>query len=356
MLVDKAHNRELALRLWEGKPSAGLLWSLDVDWSRCSPVVEDVGAFMQDALGCLLWGTWAPVAERRHPFVEIVEQVQGEDRLIEYRCEAGMLREVRRAGQILQHKVETVAELRVLVEMWWHLEVHSSLERYHRARDGGPAAAPVVVTTSDASAVQHLLQHETGVAGFWYLLADGTPLVEEAMALWQARLEEQYRIMVSLGEPRFYQAENTSTTMISPVYYERYSLGHIRQFTAAAHRCGARAVVHMCGLLRDLLPLLRRTEMDGIHLLTPPPVGDADFRAAFDIMPEGFTLMGRFGSLEWIGRTKEQMLNSLRRILPHEVYQEHAFLLMVTSDGAAFTPGDLERLREAVEEYEGEGT
>ena len=358
MFVDKTHNAALALRLWEGRPSAGLLWSTDADWGKCrweAGAPEDVTGWMQATLGCLLWGQWATVSETVNPFVEIAEEAHGEDRVVEYRSEAGTLREVRRAGQIIRPKVQTPEQLRALVEMWRHLEVRPALGRYERAVAAGASRGPVVLMSTDASAVQHLLQHETGVANFWYLLADCPALVEEAMELWQAALERQYRIMEGLPVPRWYQAENTSTTMISPAYYERYSLGQIRQFTAAAQRSGARTVVHMCGLLRDLLPLLRRTGMNGIHLLTPPPVGDTNFSVAQAALPEDIILMGRCGAREWIGRTREEMVTSLRRLVPPEVYQRHAFMLLATGDGAEFSSGDLERMRDAVEEYEGEG-
>ena len=285
----------------------------------------------------------------------MVEEPRGDDTLVEYRSEAGTLREVRRAGQIIRHKVGTVEELRVLAEMLRHLEVREDLRRYELVRTREDSAGPVVVMVNGSSAVQQMLQYETGVESFWYLLADARELVEEALELGQAALEAQYRIMGRLGARRWYQAENTSTTMISPRYYERYSLGHVRQFTGAAQAAGARTVVHMCGLLRDLLPLLRRTEMNGIHLLTPPPVGNVEFREGFAAFPDDFIIMGRFGSLEWIGKTKEQILASLRRLAPPEVYRERAFLLMVAYDGARFERGDLERVRDAVEEFEGEG-
>lgn len=58
MFVDKARNRELAIRLWEGKPSERLLWAVDLNWSNFSQVAreahyEDPIAYAQDTLGSI---------------------------------------------------------------------------------------------------------------------------------------------------------------------------------------------------------------------------------------------------------------------------------------------------------------
>lgn len=383
MFVSQSLNRELALRLWEGRPSGRLLWTEDLNWRNFTEIARDAGypeamAYGFAELGCLFWIIPVDATECTNPFVTVTRRSEGGEDILEYRSEAGTLTERRLKGQIVKHKVETVDELRTLVEMWKHLTVRQAPEKYADVIDDGhtprpPAATapldpldwrrvrgsyagsvPVALRSTAASAVQHMLQHETGVAGFWYLLQDDPVLLEEAMALWQAALEKQYRIMETLGVPRYYQAENTSTTMISPEYYEKYSLDHIRQLTASARRCGGRTVVHMCGLLHDLMPLIRRTGMNGIHMLTPPPLGNVEFEYAYGIMPEDCTLMGCFGSLDWIGKTRPQILANLRRILPRPLYHEHAFMLIVTADGARFTRTDLDNVRDAIDAFERE--
>ena len=79
--------------------------------------------------------------------------------------------------------------------------------------------------------------------------------------------------------------ENTSTTMISPALYAQYSQRHLEDYTAILHAHGKKMILHMCGLLRHLLPIFNEMGFDAIHALSPPPCGDttlADAARAFD--------------------------------------------------------------------------
>lgn len=361
MFIDRTHNLGTAVRFWEGKPSKGLLWCENLAWLHVERDARAAGYedpveyainYAQDELGCLVWARIVQPAEAFNPFVEVTKTTTGQGELVEYRSAVGTLRELRQDGQIVKHKVETIEDLGILVEMWRHMEVRSVPKPFGGCPPDVEDRIPMAIAPSHQSAIQRFLQYETGVANFWYLLQDVTVLMEEAMELWQAMLEKQYRMMESLDVPRYYQAENTSTTMISPEYYEKYSLGHIRQLTASARRCGARTLIHMCGLLRDLMPLLRRTGMNGIHSLTPPTVGNTEFGLAFETMPKDFMVLGRFGAFEWIGKTRGQIVSNLRRLLPHSTYREQPFVLLVDAALERYRRADIERVRDAIEEFE----
>ena len=385
MFVDKNRNRELALRLWEGKPSGQLLWMEDLNWANFTRIAQDAGhedavAYGMAELGCLFPIVPVTSVEISNPSVETTRRATDGDETIEHRSSAGTLTERQRKGQIIKNQFESVADLQVLVEMWRHLEVRQAPELYsdvipedasapgksaskpvidpldwRRVRARYAPQVPVALQSKYSSAIQYLMQHVTGVEHFYYLLADNPTLVEDAMAAWQAMLEKQYRVMASLGVPRFYQSENTSTAMISPEYFKRYSMGHLQQLTAAARQAGARTITHMCGHLRDLLPLIAQTGVNGIHMVTPAPLGNTAYEDVFRAIPAGFTVLGCFGSLDWIGKTSSQLLENLRRVLPHHLYKERAFALIVTSDRAPFTRADLERVRDAITAYERQG-
>ena len=96
--------------------------------------------------------------------------------------------------------------------------------------------------------------------------------------------------------------------------------------------------------------------MHGIDCLTPPPVGDCPFEYAFKAMPDDFFCIGRFNSTLWYNRSREEILANLASILPHQIYQEHAFYLAVTEDGLKNVNLDTVRLvRDCIQEYEKEG-
>lgn len=360
MFVTQEENFTHAINFWESKPSGSLMWILDADTLMLQEVArqgncDNLTEFMQKNLGCLIFGTCVDPTEASSNFVEVVEKVQDDVLHIEYRSSAGKLTETKKDGQIIKYKINNSEQLRILIEIWQSIDIHPAVEKFNIIRRQNKGKWPVLVGPDQASAVQHFLQHETGVANFWYLLIDQPKLIEEAMSVWQHNLQKKYQIMQTVASDGWYQAENTSTSMISPEYYEKYSLEHMRCFADSARGANARSLVHMCGLLHDLMPLIKQTKMNGIHALSPPSIGNTPFEYAYDVMPDDFFALGRFGSLNWIGKTREEILSNLAVILPHHIYREHAFVLLVTADGAEFSLDNLHLLRDCINEYETQG-
>lgn len=355
MFVTSENNYELACNFWQSKPSKRLLWGLDaggIDAVARNRGYASVLEYNRKELGCLTWATLVDPAPMSNPEVEVISRADGEITHLEYRSSYGTLTEELLLGQIIKHKAQTPEELKILCKMWQNLEVAPDLDNFNHICELCTGDTPVMASSNQSSAVQHMLQYETGVADFWFLAMDCPELLEECMGYWQAMLERKYRIMETIDCLGCYQAENTSSTMISPAYYEKYSLPQIQQFTAMAHRSNKRALIHMCGLLYDLMPLLKQADIDGIHALSAPDIGNVPFDYAFNFMPKDFFALGRFGSLEWINRTHDEIMANLKRILPHHIYQEHPFVLLVTGDGAKFTGDNLLILRDCIEEYE----
>lgn len=357
MFVSIEDNDRLAKAFWQGKPSGKLMWSLDAFGACLNEIALQAGydnptLFCQKELGCLIWGTSVDPTRTIHPAVSISEK-RIED-VIErtYVCPNGVLTERLKAGQIVKYKVNNADELAILIDIWRDVRIEKDTSLYEAIVRADTGRWPILLTSGMPSAVQHMLQYETGVENFWYLLVDCPARLEEAMAVWQAIQQQKYEVMRSLRCDGFYQAENTSTTMISPAYYQKYSLNHIQQLTDCARQAGVRTLVHMCGHLKDLMPLLRQTGMNGIHALSPPPIGNTPFEYAYQMMPADFFALGRFGSLHWIGRSQPQIEAELSQILPRHIYTDHAFVLLVTADGASFTADDLYRLRDAINHYD----
>ena len=102
---------------------------------------------------------------------------------------------------------------------------------------------------ADISPVFKMLQYETGIAGFYYLMQDVPELMVEAMETMQTKQRDRYRILAAYDGDLVLQGENTSTSMISPDLYERYNLPQIREYCETAHASGKIEIVHMCGTL-----------------------------------------------------------------------------------------------------------
>jgi len=336
MFVEPDRSLELSKKVLASEPTGRLLW-YTIPWYLTEPAAEagydDPMDFMMRELGALSFENLVGPFELANDSVEIVDTPDGVDTIREYRSPWGTLRAVMRGGRFVRHPVTDADALRTLIEMWKRIEVRVHSERFAQMVQRINGRGPVGISIPTSS-LQQMVQHELGVADLWYAMADTPELVEEAMEVYQAKLQTAYDALGLFDADWYYQGENTSTTAISPDYYRKYSLGHIRQYTQAVRALdnGKPAVVHMCGLLHDLMPIFPETRLDGIDCLTPPPVGDCDFQYAYEVMPEGFFCTGRLNSTLWVGKRRDEILANLRSILPHSIYRDKPFVMIVTTD------------------------
>ncbi|MBM4038475.1 MAG: hypothetical protein FJ290_08170, partial [Planctomycetes bacterium] len=238
-----------------------------------------------------------------------------------------------RNGHPIKHPVETLADLRVLKNLWdgSHYEEarpppasssplpHSSsplplgegawpsspLPRAEGAWPSSPLPVGegrvraaigddgLYIPTLDPSPVQQLIEMDMGMASFYYMLQDHRDELEGLLDAMHACRMQEYEIVARRSPaPALMPVENTSTTLISPALYRRYSLPQLRDFCCACHRHGKKAILHMCGHLKALLPELAETGLDGMNALTPPPVGDLPFEQALDALGDRLIILG----------------------------------------------------------------
>lgn len=358
MYVTSENNRDLSLRFVQGKPSERLLWSFMlpgiVELAK-SLGYEEYWQLGHNRLGWLNF--CCPISPFKvfNDNLKIIDTPDGGFVKREYQSTHGILHELRMNNEIVEHRIKTETDLDILINTLLDTRIEAETERYSYHKRRHEPFMAIAAQTDTASACQQFLQYEFGVMNFYYLLNDYPDKMEECMNIYQGLLAQKYKFMQNAECDFFYQGENTSTSLISPEYYAKYGVPQVKQFVDAAHAVNKRAIVHMCGLLHELLPLIKSTGMDGIHALTPPDTGNVPFQEIYKIMPSACSVLGRFGSLEWIGKNAGQIKVNLRRLLPHDVYQKHPFVLLVSSDGAPYTIDDLCNVRDAINDYEQEG-
>jgi uroporphyrinogen-III decarboxylase len=112
--------------------------------------------------------------------------------------------------------------------------------------------------------------------------------------------------------------ENTSTTLISPDQYRKYCLGHIRDYGEALSNPKQIFVLHMCGTLKRLLPMLDTVPAKVFEAFTSPPVGDTTLLDGRTACPEKI-LIGGTNATTWMKSAEgiiEEIGTSLDE-LPH---------------------------------------
>lgn len=267
----------------------------------------------------------------------------------------GELTAVTRNGHPVKHRVESVADLRVLRNMWEAMtyeEVDGHEEGFRRAEaligDRG-----AYVPTLQPSPVQQLIEVDMGQVNFYYLLQDAPEEMQGLLDAMHERRKWEYEIVTRRTPAEVViPVENTSSTLTSPAVYERFSLPQMSDYVNIAHRNGKKIVFHMCGCLKALLPIIRRTGLDGYNAMTPPTVGDTSFEYALDILGEDTVILG--GVLDptvfqMAGLTRDELRRALDEVYTPRVRRAHLMLWL----GADGLPTPLDRflwVREWMEE------
>jgi hypothetical protein len=253
----------------------------------------------------------------------------------EYRTPIGSLFELVNGQSVLEWRLKDARDLAIaeyLVEDLAYRDDDGPLEALDREIGDRGVAFPYL----PASPVQELVQRYLGVEGFTYLLADHRAGVERLMRVMQRKNEELYRIAAASPSPFAVACENTSTRMISPAIFERYSVPHLSSFAEIMHARGKTAIAHMCGHIRGLLPSIARTRIDGINYVTPPPLGDTPWAEVFEALGDDFIVDAAITPGLWMApATIEEVRKNIAAVVTDDLLDKN---IMLTA-GADGLPG-----------------
>jgi len=130
-----------------------------------------------------------------------------------------------------------------------------------------------------------------GVETLAYLYADAPDALADLFSVMERRYEEWFRLAVDGVADAFVSMDDTSTTVISPPQFEAFAIPVTDRRAEICHQAGKLYFHHSCGLIRDLLPLYRRTKMDAVHAFTVPPAGDVWVKAGREALGDRITII-----------------------------------------------------------------
>ena len=264
-------------------------------------------------------------------------------------------------GYPVKYAVQTEQDIELLISMWQssrfvritdekQLAVCSeSYQKINESIGGDGIFAP----TLEPSPVQDLIENECGVENFYELLSDYPELMERLIDTMYAIRREEYQALAEMTPFEcVIPVENTSTALISPKLYRKYSLPHMREFSEIMRKHGKKAIIHMCGHLKHLLPDLKETGMDGIHTLTPPSIGDCPFETALDILGDDLIIIGTLdgGVFQNPYSTYEDIKRCVKNTLTPRIKAAN-FILLAVADGIPTDVWRFEAVNEAVLDY-----
>jgi hypothetical protein len=365
--------RERFLNLLNGLPVDRLAWNALVDPTSLTAMPPEVQAlntveFCRLVGGDVLQlGDFALPADlvvgdpylTRIPGVEVKEFPSEVDLWVRQTLTPwGNLTATFRNGHPLEYPVKDLEGVRILRRVWeatLYEEAGEEWERRYRRADEYIGESGIYTHFITSSPVQRLIEYEMGMMSFYSLLHDYRSEMEGLLDVMQRRWLESVSILAHRTPAEvIIPVENTSTTLISPALYARYSFPQMRAFVELVHSCGKKAVFHMCGWLKNLLPCLAETGLDGVHALTPPTVGDTPFELAMDVLGERVTLMGILEGTIFHDPnvTQREIWALLDRIYTPRVRTGN-FILIVAADGLPTPLWKFQAVQEWMERWGG---
>ena len=283
------------------------------------PNREGMGPELAEALGEVRWGDEGTVMFSRYLDLDIMDwfgipvnvmrrnvtvesTTEGDVTTRVWHTPEGDLREVSRtcrdetgavSSNWTEHMVKGPEDLPALVSIFEDEVIEpdpGGMERV-RARAELIGDDGIVLGPMDGTPLGMMYRVYSGVAALAYLWADARDALRDCFAVMEAGYLKRLSVGLQSAVDAVVAVDDTSTTTISPEMFETFNLDLTDRRAEAAHAAGKLYFHHSCGLIHDLLPLYRRTKMDGVHAFTIPPIGDVTVAEGREALGGRITIM-----------------------------------------------------------------
>lgn len=254
---------------------------------------------------------------------EVMEIVSGDDKLIEYITPVGTLkfkyRYVRPGNTwfLVQHGIKSEEDFKILTYFKEHTILTPNYKRFNEEakKYGEDALLVAMLTPENKSSFQSLIEYWVGTEEVVYSLMDYPEVVEEAMEAMKKVSIEAAKICADSEAEVFTTWEDTSTTNISPNYYEKYILPEINEWCDIIHKNGKLYLQHACGHLKALMPLIAQSRIDCIESISPPPTGNIELWEARKELPPNIALIGGIEPTAFLGSSLPELMDYVSGLL-----------------------------------------
>ena len=211
---------------------------------------------------------------------------------------------------LVDHAVKTEEDFKVLAYIYEDMSLEPELhtfEEHSRALGENGLYVPLVGTDMMKTSFQSLVEHWVGTEELVYALTDYPETVEECLGVMRKKTLRSAEIAVQSSAESFIFWEDSSTTNISPAYFEKYAAPEINAWGKIIHDSGKFLLHHACGHLRALLPQMTKTPIDMIESISPPPTGNVELWEAREVLPEHIGLIGGIEPTVFLNSTMKEL-------------------------------------------------
>jgi hypothetical protein len=314
-------------------------------------------AALAAALGEVRWGDTSTVTYSRYLGLDIMDwyrlpvrigrrqvtiesHTEGDVTTRVWHTPAGELREVIQvcredngavSSNWTEHLVKGPADLAALAAIYEDEVIEpdpeglaATRERRRLIGDDGLLLGPM-----DGTPLGMMFRVYSGVAALAYLWADAPAALRDCFAVMERNYLRRLEIGARSEVDAVVSVDDTSTTAISPAMFAACNLELTDARAAVAHAAGKLYFHHSCGLIRDLLPLYRRTAMDGVHAFTIPPIGNVTVAAGRRALGDRIAIMAGVQQLAGPMADRAAVRSSLHEMVREAEPWDHFILWLV---------------------------
>lgn len=165
-----------------------------------------------------------------------------------------------------------------------------------------------------ATPLMHLIMWDWSIENSLMAMYDRTDEMVELMRHMHQKNLEYYQIACAGPGEVVRPMEDTSSMLTGPAMYAEHCAAYLSDYGKIVHQHGKKFIVHMCGHLRDMLPVIKGIELDGIEAATPGPTGNVEpddiRRALGDVI-----IMGGVDPTRYAIQSPGEMVKTLRERL-----------------------------------------
>lgn len=181
---------------------------------------------------------------------------------------------------------------------------------------------------------------------------------EEMLALARIHTEKTLayleKVVDSAGVELFVSLDNLDSMFYSPTFFRDYCHEFFARAAEIVHSRGKLFLVHSCGRVRALLPLVGQTQVDCLEGVTPPPIGNTPLgEVRRQVGYDGFTVNGGMSAMQQeITCDAEPRIHDYTRGLFSDMGDMRHFIFASSCTTSPLTPWEnLVYLRDAAREY-----
>ncbi|HSV31540.1 MAG TPA: uroporphyrinogen decarboxylase family protein [Atribacteraceae bacterium] len=239
----------------------------------------------------------------------------------------------------LEHPVKTPGDLTVIEYIYRHTHYRFDFAFYNQAREAMGGSGEIQFYW-ERSPFQRLYLEYLGIAGTSLALYDYPDRIREYLRITEEAEDELFEVLALCPVNILNFGENLDGRFNSPRIFSKYLVPYYRKRVDQLHRAGKFCHVHLDGILKPLLPLLKDPGFDGIEAATPLPQGDVTLEELKEAMGE-MVLLDGIPMLYFLPEySQEELESTTRQVI--DLFSPH--LILGISD--EISPlGDIERVK-----------